>query len=270
MTFTDTHSRIYRVIGGTVHLAAHWAAMFAIGWGALAAAAWVAPGVAVHALRRWSRCSSGTGGWLAGSFLTGLYLLVSLNVFGRHSEEAFSALRIQDYKNFLRLHIAPDGTLTIYPIKLPRVPRRWRTRATGGRDRTPSRLVPDEPLEPALIEPPIVLRKRMSALLLPPGPAATTPSRPARAAVTVLVVDEQPGPASSTSLIVIRSPRRRSVSSPIFSSALPGDSRRTQNGSVSRVSRFSRGSKARTWSDVSCIARPLSRHDVACSRHRSR
>ena len=100
-----------------------------------------------------------TCGWLAGSFLTGLYLLVSLNVFGRHSEEAFSALRIQDYKNFLRLHVAADGTLTIYPIKLPRVPRRWRTPRPEDSARMPARLVPDEPLEPALIEPSIVLRR---------------------------------------------------------------------------------------------------------------
>ena len=158
VTFTDTHSRLYRVIGGTLHITAHWAAMFAIGWGALAAAAWVAPGspftrVAVVA------GLVAAGGWLAGSFLTGLYLLISLNVFGRHSEQAFSALRIQDYKNFLRLHIARDGTLTIYPIKLPRVPRRWRTPGSDERERTPSRLVPDGRLKPALIEPPIVLRQ---------------------------------------------------------------------------------------------------------------
>ena len=99
------------------------------------------------------------GGWLAGSLLTGVYLLISLNVFGRHSEEAFSAMRLQDYKNFLRLHIAPDGTLTIYPIKLPRVPRRWRARTPDRDVKTPSRLVPDDVYEPALIEPPIVLRR---------------------------------------------------------------------------------------------------------------
>ena len=158
VTFTDTHSRVYRVIGGSAHVATHWAAMFAIGWGALEAAAWLSPAwpfarVVLVALLVFS------GGWIAGSFLTGLYLLGSLNVFGRHSEEAFSSLRIQDYKNFLRLHIGPDGTLTIYAIKLPQVPRRWRTPRAGERERTPSRLIPDEPLEPALIEPPIVLRR---------------------------------------------------------------------------------------------------------------
>jgi hypothetical protein len=156
VTFTDTHSRVYRVLGGAAHVGAHWAAMFAIGWGSLAAAAWMAP---AWPLTRFALVALlvAIGGWIAGSFLTGLYLLVSLNVFGRHSEEAFAALRIQDYKNFLRLHIAPDGTLTIFPIKLPRVPRRWRPRGPGASDRTPSRLVPDDPFEPALIEPPVVL-----------------------------------------------------------------------------------------------------------------
>ena len=157
VTFTDTHSRIYRVIGGTAHVTAHWAAMFAVGWGAFAAASWVAPGSPFTRVAMVAGLV-GAGGWLVGSFLTGLYLLISLNVFGRHSEEAFSALRIQDYKHFLRLHIARDGTLTIYPIKLPRVPRRWRTVRPDERERTPSRLVPDGPLEPAMIEPPIVLR----------------------------------------------------------------------------------------------------------------
>ena len=159
VTFTDTHSRIYRVIGGAAprHRALGRNVRRWLGrpcGGDVGGARSPFTRVAVVA------GLVGTGGWLAGSFLTGLYLLVSLNVFGRHSEEAFSALRIQDYKNFLRLHIARDGTLTIYPVKLPRVPRRWRPARPDERERTPSRLVPDAPLEPALIEPPIVLRHR--------------------------------------------------------------------------------------------------------------
>ena len=83
----------------------------------------------------------------------GLYLLVSVNVFGRHSEEAFSGLRIEDFKHFLRLHVGRDGRLTIWPVKIERVPRRWRDRADG--DRTMSRVVPETPLAAELIEPPI-------------------------------------------------------------------------------------------------------------------
>ncbi len=86
----------------------------------------------------------------------GVYLLVSVNVFGRHSEEAFSGLRIEDFKHFLRLHVDRDGHLTIWPIKIERVPRRWRDRVAA--DVTMSRVVPGEPLPVELIEPPIRVR----------------------------------------------------------------------------------------------------------------
>lgn len=77
----------------------------------------------------------------------GIYLLVCVNLFGKHWNEAFSALRIEDYKCFLRLRITPDGTLKIYPIGLKDVPREPRRGAL----RSP-------PLEPSLIEGPIEIR----------------------------------------------------------------------------------------------------------------
>ena len=43
--------------------------------------------------------------------------------------------------------------LTIWPVKIERVPRRWRDRAEG--DRTMSRVVPEALLAVDLIEPPI-------------------------------------------------------------------------------------------------------------------
>jgi hypothetical protein len=97
-------------------------------------------------------------GSLIGPFLMGVYLLVSLNVFGRHSNEAFSSLRIEDYKNFLRLHIGPDGALTIFPLGIERVPRRWK--ATGATSAYDPQLEPDDPRStpPHLIEPPVVVR----------------------------------------------------------------------------------------------------------------
>lgn len=86
----------------------------------------------------------------------GLYLLISLNVFGRHANEAFSALSIPHFKNFLRLRIAPDGTLTIFPIGLRKVPGKWKDNP----DRTGPELVSDDSsaTPPQLIEDPIVLR----------------------------------------------------------------------------------------------------------------
>jgi hypothetical protein len=54
------------------------------------------------------------------------------------------------------MHIDRTGALSIWPIKIERVPRRWRARAET--DTTVSRVVPDEPLAVELIEPAITLR----------------------------------------------------------------------------------------------------------------
>jgi hypothetical protein len=155
LAFTDTHSRAYRVLGGLSHAAAHLAAMFYVGWGArvLADQIFRSEGF-LRSLT--AAVVIFTGGWIVGSIVMGLYLLVSVNVFGRHSEEAFSGLRIEDYKHFLRLHIDKDGALTIWPIKIERVPRRWRPRQSS--DATHSRFVPETPVVCELIEPPIVVR----------------------------------------------------------------------------------------------------------------
>jgi hypothetical protein len=154
LVFTDTHSRVYRVSAGLAHAWAHWVCIFYLGWAAVVVADWLVPGRPFTGFLV-SGALVFAGGWIAGSVVMGLYLLLSLDVFGRHGEQAFAALRIQDYKNFLRLHIGRDGALTIYPVKIERVPRRWRDRRVG--EPTPSRVVPEEALRAELIEPPIVV-----------------------------------------------------------------------------------------------------------------
>jgi hypothetical protein len=155
--FTDTHYKSYRFIAGTLHGLGHLFAAFLLGWGAT-----------VFTVKELGLTFQGTGqlllssllvaagGWIAGSVIMGVYLFVSLNICKRHSNEAFSALRIQDWKNFLRLKISPDGTLTIYPIGIRRVPRKWRKSAPG---ENVSVFVSDDPraTAPALIEGPIVI-----------------------------------------------------------------------------------------------------------------
>ena len=116
--FADSTRPLFRWIGGLAHGLAHIAL-------ALAIAAWAASafgGAPEQAALRLG--ASFLGGWVLGSVLWGLYLLVALNLFGAHQNEAFSALRIQDYKHFLRLHVTPAGDLEIYPIGIPKVPRR--------------------------------------------------------------------------------------------------------------------------------------------------
>ena len=108
------------------------------------------------------------GGFIVGSLIMGAYLLLSLNLFGRHGNEAFSSLGIEDWKNFVRLHINEQGDLTIYPVGIRRVPRKWKDR-TG---KTGPELEPDDrdatPAE--LIELPIVMKRAATET----GVASTT------------------------------------------------------------------------------------------------
>ena len=102
------------------------------------------------------------GGFLLGPFIMGLYLTVSVNRFGAHSNEAFISLAIPDWKNFLRLRIDKDGELTVYPVGLERVPRRWKETHAG--PYSPA-FDPDDPraTEPVLIEAPVQVTPRAKA-----------------------------------------------------------------------------------------------------------
>jgi len=157
--FTDTYVKWYRWTAGTVHAASHIAATFFIGWGA-SYFAMTTLGLRYQTPEQLLLTGSliVLGGWIVGSLLLGIYLLISLNVFGRHMNEAFSSLRIEDWKHFLRLHIDDRGRLTIFPIGIRRVPRVWKGSALD----TGPRFVSDDPkaTRPELIEAPIILRHR--------------------------------------------------------------------------------------------------------------
>jgi hypothetical protein len=86
----------------------------------------------------WLRDTSVEVEWKAAPPLTQIPSLVSLNGFGVHRNEAFSSLRIADYKGFLRLKIDPQGNVTVYPIVVEHVPQ-----------------TDDGPLLPRLVEKPI-------------------------------------------------------------------------------------------------------------------
>jgi len=51
-----------------------------------------------------------------GGVVIGAYLTLSLNLFGANLTNAFSSLRIAEYKNFLRLRLTGDGELVVYPL----------------------------------------------------------------------------------------------------------------------------------------------------------
>lgn len=144
--FTETHSKIYRRVAGSIHGLLHVAL--------LGAAMSLACTLGYTPFGYWNflryLAITYAAGAVVAPFILGIYLLVSLNVFGRHGEDASASLRIADWKNFLRLHVAKDGSLTIFPFGIRRVPRQWTNR--GGK------LHPDGGSEPELIEDPIVIR----------------------------------------------------------------------------------------------------------------
>ena len=133
--FTDTHVRSWRILGGASHALLHLTAAFMVGWCALLI---TVRGFDLHYGSLLQLLLSGLVavilGAIVGPFILGLYLFVSIRIFGRHSTEAFSSLRIQDFKQWLRLRIDAAGTLTIYSIAIDRVPRRWRTTIRGGEE----------------------------------------------------------------------------------------------------------------------------------------
>jgi hypothetical protein len=133
--FTDTHIRSWRILGGASHAVMHLAAAFIVGWLALLLTVRgfdLAYGSIAQLLL--SGLITFVLGGPVGSFILGVYLFVSIRIFGRHGNEAFSSLRIADYKHWLRLRIDASGVLTIYAIALDRVPRRWEAAGRAGEE----------------------------------------------------------------------------------------------------------------------------------------
>lgn len=155
--FTDTYSKPYRIVAGFLHGIIHLIAAFLIGWGAIRLCnhfGFVYDSTLQLLL---SGLIIFIGGWIIGSCIMGCYLFLSLNLFGRHHNEAFSSLRIQDWKNFIKIKIDSKGTLTIYPIGIKRVPRKWK--ACNSNQSGPC-MLPDDPKAtfPELIEQPIKIK----------------------------------------------------------------------------------------------------------------
>jgi hypothetical protein len=137
--FADFKTWKGRIVIGLLHTAAQVAAVILITIALARYVPWAkgSPGIIVLI---------GILGGVVAATIMGVYLLACLNLTGQHWNEAFSALRIRHYKNFLRLRIDPAGRLTIYPIGVSYVPR----------DESPQRQ--KTPLAPDLIEPPITIQ----------------------------------------------------------------------------------------------------------------
>ncbi|MBM2618030.1 metallophosphoesterase [Actinoplanes sp. LDG1-06] len=87
--------------------------------------------------------------------VTALYLLLA-SLVGVNVNELFAGQGIEDAKSFLRMHIDREGTLTIHPIAVEKICRKWTADPHGAPDS--SWLHPNGPLTPTRIEPPIEVR----------------------------------------------------------------------------------------------------------------
>ncbi|KAG0612584.1 hypothetical protein M758_6G039400 [Ceratodon purpureus] len=59
------------------------------------------------------------------SLVFGSYLYICINWFHLHFDEAYSSLRIANYKSFTRCHITPKGDLHVYTLAIDKVPKQW-------------------------------------------------------------------------------------------------------------------------------------------------
>jgi hypothetical protein len=100
----------------------------------------------------------GLGALIGGSLWGFYWVLTGLNRM--HAGEAFAALRIKNYKNFLRIKVEKDK-LTIYPLAIDKVPGpdHWMNAPRGKANPLPNnpKLIAVKPIDVRLIENPIVI-----------------------------------------------------------------------------------------------------------------
>lgn len=66
------------------------------------------------------------------SLVFGSYLYVCINWLHMHFDEAFSSLRIANYKSFTRFHITKDGDLEVFTLAVDKVRNQYGLFLTNG------------------------------------------------------------------------------------------------------------------------------------------
>ena len=168
--FTKAKSRTKKWALGTSHALAHLVGVVLVVWGVdqVLANADGMPYLAGYLVL------SGVAGGLVGSAVMAVYLFLADKV-GCNDNELFASQRIEGWKNFLRLHLDGDGVLTVYPVKVDKVPKRWPLRK-GGEEDDPWFEAQGGPPVPALIEAPIPISPATPPPVPPAPPAPETPS----------------------------------------------------------------------------------------------
>jgi hypothetical protein len=106
----------------------------------------------------WSIASALLAG-VASATVFGIYLWYAGKYLPEQLNDAFSAIGVDGYKNFVRLHIDRTGALTAYPMGARSVPKHWVPNPDT--DESAPFIVPRDPgaLVVELIEPPIVVAR---------------------------------------------------------------------------------------------------------------
>ncbi|XP_044475287.1 uncharacterized protein LOC123203157 [Mangifera indica] len=71
------------------------------------------------------------------SLVFGSYLYICINWLNIHFDEAFSSLRIANYKAFTRFHINRDGDLEVFTLAVDKVPKEWKLDPDWDRETNP-------------------------------------------------------------------------------------------------------------------------------------
>jgi hypothetical protein len=153
---------------GTAHFTAHLVALLVISWIASGVGVPLSTVLKYHLAGPWPDVIRVTWnftitlllGGLIGGLVMGLYWTLTSTLFNMHTGDAFGALGIKDYKHFLRIRLEPDRAI-IYPVALDTIPGpsgwRWKLRPNEKRPSHNPQILPKHPLEPRLIEDPIIV-----------------------------------------------------------------------------------------------------------------
>lgn len=151
VAFTDTHKPVYRWLAGLLHGAIHLAAALGIS----ATTSYLLSREEMNPVlqRLVGSLMTFVSGYFIGATIMGIYLVISVVVFRRHGNEAFSSLKIEGYKNFLRMRLNADG-LSVWAFGLEKVPGNgdwvWKKGGTGGGRYEPAPGAPE--LRPLVID----------------------------------------------------------------------------------------------------------------------
>jgi hypothetical protein len=116
-------------------------------------------------------------GTVLGGSIFGLNLLLTCCYANMNHNDAFSALRLNSHRHFLRLRIKGDE-VSVYPISLDRIPCRsqWKKNTDDNIANGQSLFVPTGDFKPHLIEGPIII----SASRVAPAAKAVTSNSPSQ------------------------------------------------------------------------------------------